>query len=173
MEKIQDVTRSFDGSGNVENWIKKIRLVAKLKEVKKLESFLPLFLEGDAFAVYDELSEESKGSIQKIAQALLSAFAQNRYSAYDIFRQRNWCPGEAVDVYMSDVRRLARLAKIENDDVIRCAFICGLPSDVSAQLRISTTINTMDMSVVVEQARVLMSDRLHGAMAAHAKYAST
>ena len=27
--------------------------------------------------------------------------------------------------------------------------------------------------VVVEQARVLMSDRLHGAMAAHAKYAST
>ena len=154
MEKIQDVTRSFDGSGNVEKWIKKIRLVAKLKEVKKLESFLPLFL---------ELSEESKGSIQKIEQALLSAFAQNRYSAYDTFRQRNWCPGEAVDVYMSDVRRLARLAKIENDDVIRCAFICGLPSDVSAQLRISTTINTMDMSVVVEQARVLMSDRLHGA----------
>ena len=50
MEKIQDVTRSFDGSGNVENWIKKIRLVAKLKEVKKLESFLLLFLEGDAFA---------------------------------------------------------------------------------------------------------------------------
>ena len=76
-------------------------------------------------------------------------------------------------IYMSDVRRLARLAKIENDDVIRCAFICGLPSDVPAQLRISTTINTMDMSVVVEQARVLMSDRLHGAMAAHAKYAST
>ena len=149
MEKIQDVTRSFDGSGNVENWIKKIRLVAKLKEVKKLESFLPLFLEGDAFAVYDELSEESKGSILKIEQALLNAFAQNRYSAYDTFRQRNWCPGEAVDVYMSDVRRLARLAKIENDDVIRCAFICGLPSDVSAQLRISTTINTMDMSVVV------------------------
>ena len=173
MEKIQDVTRSFDGSGNVENWIKKIRLVAKLKEVKKLESFLPLFLEGDAFAVYDELSEESKGSIQKIEQALLSAFAQNRYSAYDTFRQRNWCPGEAVDVYMSDVRRLARLAKIENDDVIRCAFIRGLPSDISAQLRISTTINTMDMAVVVEQARVLMSDRLHGAMAAHAKYAST
>ena len=77
MEKIQDVTRSIDGSGNVENWIKKIRLVAKLKEVKKLESFLPLFLEGDAFAVYDKLSEESKGSIQKIQQALLSAFVQN------------------------------------------------------------------------------------------------
>ena len=102
MEKIQDVTRSFDGSGNVENWIKKIRLVAKLKEVKKLESFLPLFLEGHAFAVYDELSEESKGSILKIEQALLNAFAQNRYSAYDTFKQRNWCPGEAVDVYMSD-----------------------------------------------------------------------
>ena len=113
MEKIQDVTRSFDGSGNVETWHKKKRLIAKLKEVKKLVSFLPLFLEGDAFAVYDELPEESKDSIQKIEQALLSAFAQNRYSAYDTFRQRNWCPGEAVDVYMSDLRRLARLAKID------------------------------------------------------------
>ena len=36
MENVQDVTRSFDVSGNVQNWIKKIRLVAKLKEVKKL-----------------------------------------------------------------------------------------------------------------------------------------
>ena len=55
MDKIQDVVRSFDGCGNIETWLKKLKLVAKLKEVKKLESFLPLFLEGDAFSVYDEL----------------------------------------------------------------------------------------------------------------------
>ena len=55
--------------------------MAKLKEVKKLESFLPLFLNGDAFSVYDELSETSKDSSEKIEQALLNAFAQNRYSA--------------------------------------------------------------------------------------------
>ena len=64
MEKIQDVTRSFDGGGNVENWIKKIRLVAKLKEVKKLESFLPLFLEGGALPyMTSSHAEESKGII--------------------------------------------------------------------------------------------------------------
>ena len=158
---------------NIETWLKKLKLVAKLKEVKKLESFLPLFLEGDAFSVYDELSETSKDSSEKMEQALLNAFAQNRYSAYDSFRQRSWTPGEAVDVYMSDLRRLARLSKIESDDVIRCAFICGLPADVSSQLRIAATTNTMELSAVVVQARVLMSDRLHGAMAVHAKHDET
>ena len=127
MDKIQDVVRSFDGCGNIETWLKKLKLVAKLKEMEKLEFFLPLFLEGDAFSVYDELSETSKDSSEKI-----NAFAQNRYSAYDSFRQRSWTPEEAVDVYMSDLRRLARLSKIESDDVIRCAFICGLPADVSS-----------------------------------------
>ena len=66
--------------------------------MKKLKSFLPLFLQGDAFAVYDELSGASKDNIEKIEQALRSAFAQNQYSAYGTFRHRNWCPGEAVDV---------------------------------------------------------------------------
>ena len=174
MDKIQDVVRSFDGCGNIDTWLKKFKLVAKLKEVKKLESFLPLFLEGDAFSVYDELSETSKDSSEKIKQALLNAFAQNQYSAYDSFRQRSWTPGEAVDVYMSDLRRrLSRLSKIESDDVIRCAFIFGLPADVSSQLRVAATINTMELSAVVEQARVLMSDRLHGAMAVHAKHDET
>ena len=34
MDKIQDVVRSFDGCGNIESWLKKLKLVAKLKEVK-------------------------------------------------------------------------------------------------------------------------------------------
>ena len=80
-------------------------------------------------------------------------------------------------MFMSDLRRLARFSWIESDDVIRCAFICGLPADVSSQLLIPTTINKMDLSAVVEQAkeqaRVFMFDRLHGAMAAHSKHDET
>ena len=74
---------------------------------EQLENFPPLFMGGDAFSVYDELSETSNDSSEKIEQALLNAFAQNRYSAYDSFRQRSWTLGEAVDAYMSDLRRLA------------------------------------------------------------------
>ena len=40
MDKIQDVVRSFDGCGNIETWLKKLKLEAKLKEVKKLDIFL-------------------------------------------------------------------------------------------------------------------------------------
>ena len=141
--------------------------------MKKLESFLPMLLDGDAFSVHDELFGTSKNSSEKIEQALLNAFAQNRYSVYDSFRQRSWTPSEAVDVYISDFVWLLRLSGIESDDVIRCALICVLPADVSSQPRESTTINTMELSSMVEQARVLMSDRLHGVMAVHAKHDET
>ena len=68
--------------------------------------------------------------------------------------------GEPVDVYLSDLRRLARLAEIEDDGLLRCAFVVGLPTDVSSNLRASVKIKTTPLSVLVEQARTLMSERL-------------
>ena len=163
-----EMLRCFDGSGSVEvsTWIKKVELVARLKKVGKLEDFLPLYLEGAAFAIYDQLSEEDKASAECIKQALLSAFSQNAFAAYDSFKGREWVPGEAVDVFLADLWRLARLAKVETEGLVRCAFVCGLPTDVSAQLRSSARIQSMALSEVAEQARVLMDSRLHGAMAA-------
>lgn len=163
MKRIEDMIRSFDGTdGNVDTWLRKVKLVANLKNIEELASFIPLYLEGPAFAVYDQLSETAKQSSGSIEKALLSAFAQDQFSAYDSFRTRSWTPGEAVDVFLADLRRLSRLAQIESDVVIRCAFICGLPVDVSAQLRASAQISSLELTKVAEQARILMGDRLHG-----------
>ena len=67
-----------------------------------------------------------------------------------------------MDVFLSDLRRLARLAGVENEALIRCAFVCGLPSDVSSTLRAAARINTAELAAIAEHARVLMSERLHG-----------
>lgn len=159
--------KAFDGrNAEVETWLRKLKLVAQLKEIDKLESFLPLYLDGAAFAVYDQLSADDKKDALKIENALLAAFAQDLFSAYDSFQQRTWMPGESVDVYLADLRRLSRVAGVESDALIRCAFICGLPTDVSAQLRASAQIQSTPLSTVAEQARILMGDRLHGAMVA-------
>jgi hypothetical protein len=161
------MVKSFDGSsGSVEIWLEKMKLVARLQKIEELENFLPLYLEGAAFAVYNQLTAEKKRKAEEIEKALLAAFAQDLFSAYDSFRQRSWMPGEAVDVFLADLRRLACLANIDSDGLIRCAFICGLPTDVSAQLRASVRITSADLSVVAEQARILMGGRIHGAMVA-------
>lgn len=161
MGERNEMIRAFDGSdgSSVETWLRKIKLVVKLKGIKELHNFLPLYLEGAAFAVYDQLSDKDKEDGTKIEEALLSAFAEDQFSAYDNFRQRSWLAGEQVDVYLADLRRLARLAKIESDDLLRCAFICGLPSDVSAQLRATNNISKCDLATVSEQARIHMADR--------------
>jgi hypothetical protein len=164
--------RSFDGNGDVDigTWFAKLKLVAKLKKIEDLSLLIPLYLDGAAFAVYDQMDEEAKKKADDIEKVMLGAFAQDAFGAYDVFRQRSWCPGEPVDVFLSDLRRLARLAGVESEELIRCAFVCGLPSDVSSTLRAGVQINATDLSAIAQQARILMSERLHGgAMAAIGK----
>ena len=89
---------------------------------------LPLFLDGAAFSVYLHLDE--KDCYEKVKQALIKAFSTNPFTAYEQFVQRRWS-NESVDVYLSDLRRLARLAGIEENILLRRAFVVGLPSYVS------------------------------------------
>ena len=61
----KDVIPSFSGEGDVVGWIKKVKLVAKLQKVQDLASFIPLFLHGDALALYLEMSNALKNKAQK------------------------------------------------------------------------------------------------------------
>ena len=165
MDGFRDIIKCFDGrNAEVETWLEKVKLVAKLKEVKKLAAFIPLYLEAEAFSVYNQLSAEDKDDENKIEQALLSAFACDLYKAYDSLRQRCLKDGESVDAFVADLRRLARMAKVEHDQVIQSAFVCGLPYDVSNTLRSSSGIATMDLSTIVSQARILMGNRSQSAV---------
>ena len=158
--------KPFDGTGDVSVWLKKIDLVARLHGIDSVVALIPLYLEGTAFTVYDQLEDHMKDDEAAIKKALRDAFGQNKFSAYDSLRQRSWTPGEPVDAYLADLRRLAALAEIESDELIRCAFVCGLPADVSSQLRAGVRILDADLHTIVEQARVLMDERTQGAFAA-------
>ena len=47
-----DMMQCFTGEGDVVAWLKKGKLVAKLMGIEDLASFLPLYLEGSALALY-------------------------------------------------------------------------------------------------------------------------
>ena len=52
----KDVIPPFSGEGDVVGWIKKVKLVTKLQKVQDLASFIPLFLHGDALALYFDVT---------------------------------------------------------------------------------------------------------------------
>lgn len=163
MDNMRESLKCFSGDGgeDISIWLKKVNLVAKIKKIEDVVSLIPLYLEGAAFAVYDQMAEDKKMNKDDVEKVLLTAFTQNNFGAYDSLRLRSWCPGESVDVFLSDIRRLVTLAGIDSEQTVRCAFICGLPADVSNQLRASAQINNQPLDVVVTQARVLMSVRVH------------
>ena len=57
---MSEMMKSFNGDGDVSNWLKKTKLVATLK-ANDLVSFLSLFLEGAAFKVFNQMPEGEKG----------------------------------------------------------------------------------------------------------------
>ena len=75
-----DYIRPFSGEDNVVAWLKKIQLVAKLQDTTDLASFLPLYLEGEALALYLEIDLTDQLDIEEIEKRLKVAFSEDVYS---------------------------------------------------------------------------------------------
>jgi len=163
--KFSDMVRPYDGTGCIETWLQKVELVAELKGLTDLAKVIPLQLEGSAFAVFAQMATEDKTDANKVKRVLKAAFAKDQFSAYDEFRQRTWYDGEPVDVYLSELRRLASLAAINDEEILKCAFVVGLPRLVSMQLRTSAQVNDASLPALVQQARICMAEQLHHAAA--------
>ena len=160
--RVTDVLNKYSGDGDMTVWLKQAHLAKSLLKLKDLAVVIPLFLDGPAFAVYDQLSDAEKQDANKIEVALRTAFAADKFLAYDEFRNRLWRNGETVDVFLADLKRLAHLANIKfednNEEVIKLAFVMGLPSRVAAQLRATPKIEALDLNAVLQISRALMSE---------------
>lgn len=162
-----DMIKPFTGEGDVVAWLKKITLVAKLQKISDLASFIPLYLEGDALALYLELSEKDQESAEKIQEKLKVAFTDDAFSAFGKLVQMKWT-GEPVDVYANDIRRLAGLAmfdKVGLENVVKLTFVNGFPDNISVALQQVPNVLTMEMSDLISHARILSSKQQGGVVA--------
>ena len=110
-----------------------MKLVAKLQKVQDLASFIPLFLHGDALALYLEMSNENQVRTEQIEMRLVTVFTEGPFEAYEKLKRFKW-KGESVDVYANTIKRLAGLAGyvgIGLDQTAKLAFVTGFPDDVS------------------------------------------
>lgn len=149
----------FDGAGQgVAEWLEKLELVCRLRGVTDLHNIVPLRLTGGAFSVYQQLKSTDKGNYDKIKSALTSAFAVDKFIAYEQFVGRRLRSEESVDVYLADLRRLAVLFGGIPDAGLSCAFVAGLPDSARHILRAGTRLEDMDISQIVARARAVLAE---------------
>ena len=164
----QDMVKPYTGEGDLVSWLKKAQLVAKLAGITDLASFLPLYLEGDALAVYLEMSETDQLDAKEIETRLKEAFTDGPFIAYDKLSKYKW-DGEPVDVYCTEIRRLVGLAGLDGEGakkLVKLAFVNGMPESVRLDLMQVDEIEDMEMSEVLVKARVLVSVRSESSVGA-------
>ena len=120
-------------------------------------------------AVYQELDDNDKRNAQCITRALTSAFGVNPFKAYEDFALRRWQGGEPVDAYFADLRRLARLAGIEDNVLLKRAFVVGLPERVSCELRATARVEQLGLDALIYKARAFLSEQMEGHVVAAAR----
>ena len=68
--------------------------------------------------------------------------------------------GEPVDVYLADIRRLVALVGQDDaEPIMKCAFMAGLPIDISIQLKSMASVEKLGSSELAARARMMLSTK--------------
>ena len=115
---------------------------------------LPLFLEGDSYVIWDELSDGDKKDPAKVKEALEAAFSLTAAQSYRAFRKRKLHGEESVDRYTAtaDRRRLLKMSAQDvaadgKNRVVIEQFLSGLPTVYARQARTNAETDTIQKCV--------------------------
>ena len=118
--------------GDVIAWLKKVDLLANLEVILAVGLLIPLFLEGDALALYLELSDKGKQDVEMIRVWLMRAFSKSPCKVYEKLKKMKWT-GKSMDVYTNKIQRLIGLIGFmgtSSDCLAKMAFPTGFPDQI-------------------------------------------
>ena len=121
---------------------------------------LPTLLEGEALAVWLELTPAEQKEYKAAKEKIIGRMGPVSFVSLDDFHGRRLRPGESLSVLVHDLKRLLEQAMPEvqgamRDRLLRHQFLAGLPAQVSKQLRAAGEIDDLDK--MVERAKLLLT----------------
>ena len=166
--KLIPLFNGTDAGQSVVEWVEKAELVCRLSGVKNIECVVPMRLSGDGYAVYQQLSEEKRADFACINDVLYTAFALSPVTAYKQFAALRLRPGETVDVFLAELRKLATQFGGMTERGLVCAFIDGLPEHAENLLQATTRVDDLPISEILARARAILKDSFTGTESAAA-----
>ena len=110
-ERHVSVPKPF-ASGDAAEWFTRYEICCKANKwtegIPALK--LPTLLEGEALAVWLELSEEQQADYKTAKKAICEAMMPMEFVSLDEFHRRKLRPGEAVSVFVHVLKRLLEQA---------------------------------------------------------------
>ena len=158
-------------TGDAVEWFQRYEICSRAnswdndKKVLKL----PTLLEGEALAVWLELTEDEQKDYAVTKKKIVEAIMPMRFVSLEDFHKRALLPGEPLSVYLHQLKQLLNqampdLAAAAKEQLLLHQFLEGLPQDISKQLRATGVTNTL--SEAVERAKLIMAVDCHKQAAA-------
>ena len=115
-----------------------------------------------------ELTDEQQGSYEEAKKRLLETMMPIEFVSLDDFHHRKLRPGEALSVFVHDMKKLLDhampgLDKTARDQLLLHQFLAGVPDPISRQLR---AVGEMTLPDAVKRARLLTTINSPGQVAA-------
>ena len=149
-------------NGDVSEWFKRFEICCAANEwndaTKALK--LPTLLEGEALAVWLELTGETQENYSDAKKELIKKMAPQSFVSMSDFHKRGLHPGEPISVYVHEQKKLLdqampELDKNAREQLLLHQFLAGIPPHVSRAIRAAADVSSLDKAV--ERARLLMA----------------
>ena len=162
MSKILKSIKIFDGKNyDVVAWTEKLTTVAKITK-ECVTEVIPMLLEGAAYDVWNNLSDDSKEKQAEIEKALFEAFGMSKIDCFESLRERKLRRDESLDEYVQAIRKLSKRSGVSESEKLLVLFVVtGLPSDIRTKIQTMIRMEDLDkvsLDDIIEKARILWQE---------------